>query len=98
VGSILNAKKVIESSYIVSYNRLMTVVNFRTDARSDRALAELTADGSTTSEAIRKALVDAVRLRRREQMRAESLGLHDDADDRAESRRVLKEMDELRAW
>ena len=76
----------------------MTVVNFRTDERSERGLAELTADGSTTSEAIRQALVDAVRLRRREQMRAESLELMDDDDDRAESRRVVEEMDELRAW
>jgi hypothetical protein len=76
----------------------MTVLNFRTDERSERALAELTADGSTTSEAIRQALVDAVRLRRREQMRAESIEMANDEDDRAESRRVLAEMDELRAW
>ena len=76
----------------------MSVMNFRTDERSERALAELMADGSTASDAIRQALVDAVRLRRREQMRAESLALmHDDAD-RAESRQVLLEMDELRAW
>ena len=75
----------------------MPVVNFRTDERSERALAELTADGSTTSEAIRQALVDAVRLRRREQMREESLEMMNDDDDRAESRRILAEMDELRA-
>lgn len=75
----------------------MPVVNFRTDERAERALAELTADGSTTSEAIRQALVDAVRLRRRERMRAESLQVADDAADLAESRRVLGEMDELRA-
>jgi hypothetical protein len=76
----------------------MPVVNFRTDERSERALAELMADGSTASEAIRQALVDAVRLRRREQMRAESLPLMNDDADRAESRQVLMEMDELRAW
>jgi len=76
----------------------MAVLNFRTDERSERALAELTADGTTTSEAIRQALVDAVRLRRREQMRAESLELMGDEHDRAESRRVLADMDELRAW
>jgi hypothetical protein len=76
----------------------MPVVNFRTDARSERALAELMADGSTASDAIRQALVDAVRLRRREQMRSESRALMDDEADRAESRRVLSEMDELRAW
>ena len=75
----------------------MPVVNFRTDERAERALAELTADGSTTSEAIRQALVDAVRLRRRELMRAESLQVADDAADLAETRRVLGEMDELRA-
>lgn len=76
----------------------MPVLNFRTDERSEHALAELTADGSTTSEAIRQALVDAVRLRRREQMRAESLELMNDEDDRAESRRILAEIDDLRAW
>jgi hypothetical protein len=76
----------------------MAVVNFRTDERSEHALAELTADGTTVSEAIRQALVDAVRLRRREQMRRESLEASTDPDDLAESRRVLEEMDELRAW
>ena len=76
----------------------MSVVNFRTDERSERALAELMVDGSTASDAIRQALVDAVRLRRREQMRVESLALMNDDADRAESRQVLLEMDELRAW
>lgn len=76
----------------------MALLNFRTDERSEQALEELTADGSTTSEAIRQALVDAVRFRRREQMRAESFELMNDQDDLAESRRVLAEMDELRAW
>jgi hypothetical protein len=76
----------------------MPVVNFRTDERSQRALVELMADGSTASDAIRRALVDAVRLRRREQMRTESLALMNDEADRAESRQVLSEMDEFRAW
>jgi len=76
----------------------MPVLNFRTDKQSEEALAELMADGSTTSQAIRQALVDAVRLRRREQMRAESRELANDAQDLAESRRVLTEMDDLRAW
>ena len=76
----------------------MAVVNFRTDEPSDRALAELMSDGSTASEAIRQALVDAVRLRRREQMRAESRALLADEADLAESRRVSAEMDNLRAW
>ena len=76
----------------------MAVVHFRTDEASKRALAELTADGSTVSEAICRALVDAVRLRRRELMRAQSCRLRDDVDDRAESRRLREDMDALRAW
>lgn len=82
----------------MSYARRVAVVNFRTDERAQRALDELTADGSTVSVAIRQALVDAARLRRREQMRYESATLLDDAADLAESRAVLKEMDDLRAW
>lgn len=84
-------------SYVSSYGVGMPVLNFRTDEASERALAELTADGATTSEAIRQALVDAVRLRRREQMRAESIEMMNDEADLAESRQVLAEMDELRA-
>ena len=76
----------------------MAAVRFRTDEASGRALAELTADGSTVSEAMRRALVDAVRLRRRELMRAEYSRLRDDADDRAESRRVREDMDAGLAW
>jgi len=89
---------VVVVSYNPSYAGCMAVLNFRTDEPSERALAELTADGSTTSEAIRQALVDAVRFRRREQMRAESLELMNNEDDRTESREVLAEMDRLRAW
>ena len=89
---------VVVLSYSLSYVRRVTVLNFRTDERSEKALAELMSDGSSASEAIRQALVDAVRLRRREQMRAESRALMNDEADLAESRRVLAEMDELRAW
>ena len=76
----------------------MAVVNFRTDEPSERALAELTADGATVSDAIRQALADAVRLRRREQMRRESVEAAGDPADLAESRQVRAEMDELHAW
>lgn len=76
----------------------VATVTFRTDESADRALAELTADGSTVSEAIRQALVDAVRLRRRAGMRRQSLELAHDPEDLAESRRVLEELAELRVW
>jgi hypothetical protein len=75
----------------------VTVVNFRTDETSDRALAELTADGTSTSAAIRQALLDSVRLRKREQMRLEASSLVDDVEDRAESAAILAHMEELRA-
>ncbi len=76
----------------------MAVINFRSDDRSERALAELTADGSTVSDAIRQALVDSVKLRRREQMRRESVDVSGDEVELAESRQVAAELDELRAW
>ena len=98
VGCLSRRCTVVEMSYATSYDCRMPVLNFRTDERSERALAELMADGSSASDAIRQALVDAVRLRRREQMRIESLALMNDEADRAESRKVLSEMDELRAW
>lgn len=91
------SSSVVVPSYTTMYHCCMAVVNFRTDERADRALAELTADGSTVSDAIRQALVDAVRLRRREQMRRESLEASHSAEDLAESRAVLQEMEELRA-
>jgi hypothetical protein len=75
----------------------VTVVNFRTDDTSDRALSELTADGTSTSAAIRQALLDSVRLRKREQMRQEATMLVEDAEDRAESAAILAHMEELRA-
>lgn len=75
----------------------MTVVNFRTDAESQAALDRLTADGVSVSAAIRQALLDSVRMRKRDQMRRESSELVDDADDVAASRDILAHMDELRA-
>jgi hypothetical protein len=60
-----------------------------------RPLPELMSDGATASEAIGQARVDAMRLRRREQMRAESRELLSDEADRVESRRVLADMDDL---
>lgn len=75
----------------------MAVITFSTDGPSERALIELTADGSTVSEVIRQALVDAARQRRREQMRWQSVEASRDPADFAESRQVLAEMCRLRA-
>ncbi|KFF58531.1 hypothetical protein JF66_17940 [Cryobacterium sp. MLB-32] len=76
----------------------MAIVNFRTDEVTQQALDELTADGATVSAAIRQALLDAARQRRRDLMRRESTALKNDPADLAESRAVLRDMDNLRAW
>lgn len=80
----------------MSYTGDMTVVNFRTDADAQRALDELTADGTSISAAIRQALLDSVVMRKRDRMRRESLELVDDAADLAESRAILAHMEQLR--
>ena len=81
-----------------SWARVMADVTLRTDNASRQALSELVDDGATASEAIRRALVDAVRLRRREQMRVESPASSQDESELAESRRVRADMNALRAW
>jgi Arc/MetJ-type ribon-helix-helix transcriptional regulator len=75
----------------------MAVVTFRTDEQTDEALAMLTADGTSVSEAIRRALADALRQERRRQMREEALRDMADPEYVAESRRLLEEMEQLRA-
>ena len=76
----------------------MPIVNFRTDELTQQALEELTADGSTVSAVIRQALLDAARQRRRDLMRRESTTLLNDPADLVESRAVLRDVDDLRAW
>ena len=76
----------------------MPIVNFRTDELTQQALEELTADGSTVSAVIRQALLDAARQRRRDLMRRESTALLNDQADLVESRAVLRDVDDLRAW
>jgi hypothetical protein len=72
-------------------------VNFRTDDESQRALDELTQDGTSVSAAIRRALLDSITLRKREQMHRESAEIVDDPGERALARAMLAHMDELRA-
>lgn len=69
----------------------MGVVNVRISGDAERALAELTADGTTTSEAVRRALLDSLHLRRRERMRLEVLAAMEDPADREAVRRAMEE-------
>lgn len=71
----------------------MTVVNFRTDPETDRALAILTADGTDKSSAIRQAVIVASREARLARLRKESAALAADPDDRAEMQAVMADME-----
>lgn len=69
----------------------MGIVNVRISGEAERALEELTADGTSTSDAVRQALLDAVMLRRRERMRAEALRSMADPSDREAVRQAMEE-------
>ena len=76
----------------------MSVITFRADEDVDRALADLTAGERDRSQVIREAILAAWRARRDQQLRAEAESLAADADDVAEARAVLADMESLRAW
>lgn len=73
-------------------------ITFRPDEDARRALAVLTADGSSVSTAVRAALIEAARLAAQEHLRGEAAALAADPLDRAESAQVLRDMETLRAW
>lgn len=73
-------------------------ITFRPDEDAERALAVLTADGTSVSAAVRIALIDAARARAQQRMRAEAEALTADPSDRAEAAQVLRDMETLRAW
>jgi hypothetical protein len=76
----------------------VSTITVRTDEETDKALAELTADGSDRSAAIRAAIIQAALHRRAERLRAEAQNLAEDPDDRAEIAAVQADMEALRAW
>lgn len=70
---------------------MMGIVNVHLSGEAEQALKELTADGTSTSDAVRRALLDAVMLRRREQMRAEALRSMADPADREALQQAMEE-------
>lgn len=76
----------------------MRSLTIRTDEEVEAALTALTSDGRTRSEAVRSAILDAERSRRRAALRAEAEALRDDPDDVAASRALAAEMGAGRAW
>ena len=75
----------------------MATLTIRTDTEVERALAALTRDGRSRSEAARAAILAAERAHRRELLRAEAEQLRNDPDDVAASRQLAAEMDAIRA-
>jgi hypothetical protein len=73
------------------------MISLRLDEKATRALAELTSDGASQSEAVREALIVAARLRRDERLRAEAERVAGDPEDRREKAEILALMEELRA-
>ena len=76
----------------------MATLTIRTDPEVERALAFLTRNGQSRSEATRAAILEAERARRRALMRAEAEELRDDPEDVAASRDLAAELDAIRAW
>lgn len=76
----------------------MSVITVRSDDEVEAALAALTADGSTRSQAVRSAVLDAARARVRAQLETEARTLAEDPHDLAEARAVQADLEPLRAW
>jgi hypothetical protein len=62
----------------------MSMLNVRTDEAMDIAIAELTADGKTKTEAVREALLHAYREKLIKQAKADAERVEADPEDRAE--------------
>lgn len=76
----------------------MATLTIRTDEQTERALAELTEDGTDRSTAARAAIVRAAQLHRAEKLKAEAQALAGDPDDRAEIAAVRRDLEDLSAW
>ena len=76
----------------------MRTLTIRTDAEVERALAALTRDGQSRSEATRAAILAAERTHRRARLRKEAEELRNDPDDVTASRELAAQMAAIRAW
>ncbi|WP_214410704.1 hypothetical protein [Sphaerisporangium fuscum] len=76
----------------------MGVLTVQIDARTEKALAELTADGRSITDVVREALLIASRLRRMEVARLEAQDLAGDPEELAELKAVRRDLGEDCAW
>jgi Arc/MetJ-type ribon-helix-helix transcriptional regulator len=72
------------------------MVSLRLDPESEKALAALTEDGKSQSDAIREALLVAARKKRSDALRAEAERLAADPVNRAEMKALMEFMETLR--
>ncbi|WP_256838251.1 hypothetical protein [Ornithinimicrobium faecis] len=76
----------------------MAIVNVRISGAAERALQQLTADGTSTSDAVRQALLDAVALRRRRAMLDDARLAMADPADRAAIKAAMQEWADVDPW
>ncbi|QDO87512.1 hypothetical protein FNH13_03480 [Ornithinimicrobium ciconiae] len=76
----------------------MAIVNVRISGEAERALQQLTADGTSTSEAVRRALIEAVALRRRRAMLDDARLAMADPADREAIRAAMQEWADVDPW
>ena len=74
------------------------VLGVRTDPEIDQALEILGDEYGNRSDLLKAAILALADSKRRRQLREESARLANDPNDLAETRAVMAEMDELRAW
>ena len=72
-------------------------ISIRLDEKAQEALDSLTSSGRSRSDAIREALIESARRRRRRDLSIEVARLNADSGDRAEKRAVGELMESLRA-
>lgn len=76
----------------------MGTLTIRTDPEVEQALEALTDEGQSRSEAVRAAILEADRSRRRARLRAEAELLRNDPEDVAAAKELAAQMDAIRAW
>ncbi|NLG21177.1 MAG: hypothetical protein GX555_07050 [Actinomycetales bacterium] len=76
----------------------MAIVNVRISGDAERALQVLTADGTSTSDAVRQALIEAVGLRRRRAMLDDARLAMADPADREAIREAMREWADVDPW
>lgn len=80
------------------YNGCVATLTVRTDKEVDQALSALTSDGTSTSDAVRAAILAAYRERYYAEIRADAEAAAQDPADLAEVRAIRGDMDGLSAW